>query len=88
LEEYKNLNLTFLMINYAAKQDEARHRLPWKQLMERHGRTPANGNWNSFPACPTPSTRKVQASLLATAGGVALIESLVSRRDDNEPDKA
>src|SRR6187402_585871 len=35
-----------------AKLTEARLKLPLKILMEKRGRGPSNGNWESFPECP------------------------------------
>ncbi len=39
-------------MQFTAKLEEARQKLPLKSLMEKHGRVPSNGNWIMFPKCP------------------------------------
>ena len=77
----------------------ARAKLPLRQLMERHGKAPANQNWQSFPHCPYcqppgsaglfPGKRgerfKCQNPSCAT-GGKALDEVSFLRRELNLPD--
>lgn len=40
------------MSDFGVKLDEARKRLPLRQLMTQHGKSPTNNNWKSFPQCP------------------------------------
>lgn len=40
------------MSDFDARLDEARRKLPLKQLMTQHGKSPANDRWKSFPQCP------------------------------------
>jgi len=39
-------------IDWSAKLQEARRRLPLRRLMEGRGHAPANGHWKPFPQCP------------------------------------
>jgi hypothetical protein len=40
------------MTDLTALVTTARQRLPLRTMMEQRNRTPANGNWKSFPKCP------------------------------------
>ena len=40
------------MSDFAVRLEEARKRLPLRQLMEQRGRGPGNGVWRKFPKCP------------------------------------